>query len=99
MATTEQQRRELKKLVHHLKPVVTIGQNGLTEGVFNEIELALDSHELIKLKLSGGDRDTKKVMIEEICTKTGADYIHSIGHTAAFYRRHPKKPKIKIGKE
>ena len=96
MAITEQQRRELKKLVHHLKPVVMIGQHGLSEGVLNEIEIALDSHELIKLKLSG-DRDAKKAMIEEICTKAGADYVHSIGHTAAFYRMHPKKPKIKIG--
>ena len=96
MAITEQQRRELKKLVHHLKPVVTVGQHGLTEGVFNEIDIALDSHELIKLKLSGGDRDEKKAMIKEICTKTGADFVHSIGHTAAFYRKHPKNPKIKI---
>jgi len=96
MAITEQQRRELKKLVHHLKPVVTVGQHGLTEGVFNEIDIALDSHELIKLKLSGGDRDKKKAMIKEICTKTGADFVHSIGHTAAFYRKHPKNPKIKI---
>lgn len=96
MAITEQQRRELKKLVHHLKPVVTVGQHGLTEGVFNEIDIALDSHELIKLKLSGGDRDEKKAMIKGICTKTGADFVHSIGHTAAFYRKHPKNPKIKI---
>ncbi len=96
MAITEQQRRSLKKLVHHLKPVVMIGQHGLSEGVLNEIEIALDSHELIKIKLSGGERDEKKTMIEEICQKSGADYVHSIGHTAAIYRRHPKKPKIKI---
>jgi RNA-binding protein len=97
MAITEQQRRSLKKLVHHLKPVVMVGQHGLSEGVFNEIEIALDSHELIKIRLSGGDRSERKALIEEICKKTGADFIHSIGHTAAFYRRHPKKPKINIG--
>ncbi len=96
MAITEQQRRGLKKLVHHLKPVVIIGQNGLSEGVLNEIDIALDSHELIKLKLSGGERNKKKAMIEEICEKTGADFVHSIGHIAALYRRHPKRPKIKV---
>jgi len=95
MPITEQQRRDLKKLVHHLKPIVMIGQHGLSEGVLSEIEIALDSHELIKIKLSG-DRDAKKVMIEEIGTKTGADFVHSIGHTTSFYRKHPKKPKIKI---
>ncbi|MEJ2529930.1 MAG: ribosome assembly RNA-binding protein YhbY [Gammaproteobacteria bacterium] len=97
MAITEQQRRRLKKLVHHLKPVVIIGQHGLSEGVLNEIDIALDSHELIKIKLGGGDRNTRKTMVEAICEKTGADFVHSIGHIAAFYRRHPKKPKIKIG--
>ncbi len=97
MAITEQQRRNLKKLVHHLKPVVIIGQHGLSEGVFGEIEVALDAHELIKIKLNSGDRDARKAMVEEICTKTGADFIHSIGHIAALYRRHPKKPKIKTG--
>lgn len=97
MAITEQQRRSLKKLVHHLKPVVTVGQNGLSEGVFNEIEIALDSHELIKIKLSGSDKNERKGMIDKICETTKADYVHSIGHIAAFYRRHPKKQKIKIG--
>jgi len=97
MSITEQQRRKLKKLVHHLKPVVMIGQNGLSEGVLNEIEIALDSHELIKIKLSSGDRDDRRAMIETVCTQTDADFIHSIGHVAAFYRRHPKKPKISIG--
>lgn len=97
MAITEQQRRNLKKLVHHLKPVVMVGQHGLSEGVFNEIEIALDSHELIKIKLSGSDKGERKTMIDKICETANADYVHSIGRVAAVYRRHPKKPKIKIG--
>ncbi|MCP4994938.1 MAG: ribosome assembly RNA-binding protein YhbY [Gammaproteobacteria bacterium] len=97
MPITEQQRRKLKKLVHHLKPVVIIGQKGLSENVLNEIDIALDSHELIKIKLSGGDRDERRVMIESICEQTDAEFIHSIGHIAALYRRHPKKPKITLG--
>ncbi|MCP3670884.1 MAG: ribosome assembly RNA-binding protein YhbY [Gammaproteobacteria bacterium] len=97
MSITEQQRRKLKKLVHHLKPVVIIGQKGLSEGVLNEIDIAMDSHELIKIKLSSGDRDDRQAMIDSICEQTDAEFIHSIGHIAALYRRHPKKPKIAIG--
>ncbi len=97
MAITEQQRRNLKKLVHHLKPVVTVGQHGLSEGVLNEIEIALDTHELIKIKLSGSDKIERKAMIDKICKTNNADYVHSIGRVAAVYRRHPKKPKIKTG--
>jgi len=96
MPITEQQRRKLKKLVHHLKPVVMIGQKGLSENVLIEIDIALDSHELIKIKLNGGDRNERQAMIESICEQTDAEFIHSIGHTAALYRRHPKKPKISI---
>jgi RNA-binding protein len=94
MAITEQQRRKLKKLVHHLKPVVLLGQKGLSEPVLNEIEIALETHELIKIKLSGEDRDARRSIIETICEKTGSELIHTIGHVAAFYRKNPKKPKI-----
>lgn len=95
MPINEQQRRKLKKLVHHLKPVVMVGQKGLSESVLAEIEIALDTHELIKIKLSGGDRGNRQKMIATICENTGADYVNAIGHVAAFYRRHPKKPKVK----
>lgn len=96
MAINEQQRRKLKKLVHHLKPVVMVGQKGLSESVLNEIEIALDVHELIKIKLSSGDRNERQSMLAVICEKTGAEPIHSIGHMAAIYRRHPNKPKQQI---
>ncbi len=94
MPLTESQRRQLKKLVHHLKPVVSVGQNGLTEGVINEIGIALDTHELIKVRLYGSGKEEKRSRLDEICRKTNSDLIHSIGHVAAFYRRHPKQPKI-----
>jgi len=94
MPITESQRRQLKKLVHHLKPVVSVGQNGLTEGVINEVGTALDTHELIKVRLYATGKEEKRSLLEEICRKTDAELIHSIGHVAAFYRKHPKKPKI-----
>ncbi len=74
-----------------------VGQKGLSESVLNEIEIALDIHELIKIKLSSGDKDDRQSMIGTICEKTGAELIHSIGHVAAFYLKNPKKPKIQTG--
>ncbi|MCO5760888.1 MAG: YhbY family RNA-binding protein [Gammaproteobacteria bacterium] len=91
MRPTEQQKRWLKKQVHHLKPVVSLGQAGLTEAVLAEIELALDHHELIKVKIAAGDRALRDAFIAAIASRTQADLIDRIGNTAAFFRANPRK--------
>lgn len=91
MKITEKQRRWLKKQVHHLKPVVTLGQAGLTKPVLAEIEIALDHHELIKVKVNGGDRGLRDAAVERIATDTESELIGRIGNTAAFFRANPKK--------
>ena len=96
MSLTQSQRRHLKGLAHHLKPVVMIGQHGLTENVFNEIEIALDAHELIKVRVSGADRDDRKVMLETISSRCSAELVQSIGHVAVLFRRNSEKPKIEL---
>ncbi len=94
MPLTPNQKRQLKSLAHHLKPVVMIGQHGLTENVLNEIGIALEVHELIKVRVSGADREERAKIIDRIIANSGADLVQSIGHVAVFYLRHPKKPKI-----
>ena len=70
-----------------LKPVVLIGQNGLGDNVLNEIEIALEYHELIKIRIPAMDKVEKKAMIETICTQTNATLITAIGSIAIIYRR------------
>jgi RNA-binding protein len=88
---TDKQRRWLKKRVHHLKPVVTLGQGGLTEPVLAEIENALDHHELIKVKVNAGDRALRDRAVRDIAERTGSEPINRIGNMAAFFRANPKK--------
>jgi RNA-binding protein len=88
---TDKQRRWLRQQVHHLKPVVTVGQAGLTEAVLAEIGVALDAHELIKIRISGGDRAERDDVIREIAARTSADLISRIGNIGAFFRSNPKK--------
>ncbi|MBK1701876.1 ribosome assembly RNA-binding protein YhbY [Thiococcus pfennigii] len=88
---TERQRRWLKRQVHHLKPVVIVGQHGLSDAVLNEIGLALEHHELIKVKIAAGDRDERDALAAEIAERTAGALIDRIGHTAAFFRANPKK--------
>lgn len=93
MSISEFHRRHLRKLAHHLKPVVIVGNAGLTENVLAEIDSSLAHHELIKVKIHAADKTERQAIIDKICTQTAADWVLSIGHIAAFYRP-AEKPKI-----
>ncbi len=67
-----------------------IGQSGLTEAVLTEIKLALVTHELIKIKIRA-ERDLRKQMSAEICLKTQAELIQTIGQITVIYRYNPDK--------
>ena len=84
------QKKKLKAQAHSLNPVVMIGQAGLTEAVIKEINLALDTHELIKVKIRA-ERDDRKIVSEQICSQTLSEQIQSIGQIAVLYRKNPKK--------
>ncbi len=84
------QKKKLKAQAHALNPVVIIGQAGLTEAVLKEINVALDAHELIKIKIRA-ERDERAVISEQICAETTAELIQSIGQIAVVYRQNPKK--------
>ena len=83
---TPKQRRYLRSLAHSLKPVVLTGSAGLTDAVLNEIDQALAHHELIKVKLTGGDRQAREVMMTTICQRTGGDAVQHIGRVSIIYR-------------
>jgi RNA-binding protein len=83
-------KKKLKSDAHHLNPVVMIGQAGLTAAVIAEIELALDAHELIKVKIRA-ERDERKDICTEICAATTAELIQAIGQIIIIYRHNPKK--------
>jgi RNA-binding protein len=92
MALTDAQKKQLRGRSHALKPVVQIGQAGLTANVLHEIEQALDHHELVKLKARVGDRATREALIAELIATTGADLVHTIGNVAVIYRVTPGAP-------
>ncbi|MCG8315348.1 MAG: ribosome assembly RNA-binding protein YhbY [Pseudomonadales bacterium] len=95
MALTQDQKKRFRKIGHHLKPVVTVAENGLTEGVLNELERALEDHELIKIKCAVMDREDKAAIIEAVCEETGAIIAQTIGKVALIYRP-AKKPNPKL---
>lgn len=89
MATNEKLKRELRGRGHALKPVVSIGSAGLTPAVLRELELSLEHHELMKVKIAGTDRETRQAIIAQLCAACGAELVQAIGHVALIYREAP----------
>ncbi|MBX8552096.1 YhbY family RNA-binding protein, partial [Pseudomonas cichorii] len=90
MPLTQEQKKQYKSIGHHLKPVLIVADNGLTEGVLAELERALSDHELIKIKLNILDRESRLQTIAELCKAGSADLVQVIGKMALIYRKNPK---------
>ncbi|HTO17990.1 MAG TPA: ribosome assembly RNA-binding protein YhbY [Pseudomonas sp.] len=90
MALSQEQKKQFKSIGHHLKPVLTIADNGLSEGVMAELERALVDHELIKIQLRVAERDDRHALIEELCRSARCELVQSIGKVALVYRKNPK---------
>ncbi|MHB1085779.1 MAG: YhbY family RNA-binding protein [Thiobacillus sp.] len=83
---TPAQLQQLRGLVHSRQPVVMIGSNGLTAAVMKEIELALNAHELVKIKAASNDLETRRTWMAEICAATHAAPVQQIGKVLVIYR-------------
>src|SRR6266581_4202632 len=83
-------RRELKARAHALDPVVLIGGAGLSPSILAEIDRALKSHELIKVRVNGADRPGREVILEEICSRTEAQSVQHIGKILVLFRENPE---------
>ena len=95
------QKKYLKGLAHGMKPLVFVGQKGLTPTVTKAVDGSLEKHELIKVKfIDFKEKDQKKEMVGVIEKETGSELVGMIGHIAIFYRqqRDPEKRKIVVPK-
>ena len=92
------QRRFLRALAHTLKPVVHIGNQGLTPGVKKAISAALDTHELVKIRVSADAEGELEDIGTEAAKGTSSELAQVIGRTLLLYKARKKDPKIKLPK-
>ncbi len=90
------QRRHLRGLAHSLKPVVQLGNRGLTESILEELEAQIDHHELIKVKLSEECPVDIATVGESVLASLKGEVVQKIGHTLVIYRPRKKDPTIKL---
>jgi len=81
------QKKKLKQTAHHLKPVIRIGQKGMTDSLVSETDACLERHELIKVHVAAGERDERSAVAEALVARVGAELVHSIGKVFILYRK------------
>lgn len=91
---TPAQIRFLRGQAHDLKAMLQVGGKGISDALVAEVDLALEHHELLKVKVAGVDREQRDAMIADLVARTGAALVQRIGHTAVLYR--PSKDKRHI---
>jgi len=93
---SEKQRRHLRGLAHELKPLIRLGNAGLTEAVAAETVRALHDHELIKVKGPGGDREARDALFIDLAKRTASALVYRIGNVAVLYRPNATLQRILI---
>lgn len=94
---SKQAKKFLRGIAHDTKPVVTIADKGITENILNELEICLNQHELVKVKMRT-DRDTREQYTQQLLKESGAQLVQSIGQTLTLFRANPKKPVFELPK-
>ncbi|MDH3274930.1 MAG: ribosome assembly RNA-binding protein YhbY [Gammaproteobacteria bacterium] len=98
MTLTESQKKYLRGRGHDLKPVITVGDAGLSASLMAEYESTIAHHELIKVRVRAGDRSVRNAIIDELCASSAAELIQRVGNVALVYRENADEKKIIIPK-
>jgi RNA-binding protein len=94
MELTEAQKKHLRRLGHSLRPIVMMGQHGLTEAVIKETDRALEDHELVKVRARSGNRTERDAALAELALGTRSELVQRIGNVGLLYRKNNKLKKI-----
>ena len=90
ISPTSKELRQLRAKAHFLKPIVTVAGRGLAPSVLEELDRALNDHELIKVKIRVADREQRESVIGELCTHSEAYLVQRVGNIATLLRPNPQ---------
>lgn len=87
MTLSNKQKKFLKGVAHHMRPLVQVGKNGCTDSLIKELDNVLASHELVKVKIMTDDQSDFQSLASELEKSTNAELIQKVGHMALFFRQ------------
>ena len=88
------QRRFLRGLANPMKPVVMVGEAGITDAVLNALDRALQDHELVKVRLR--EIEDRKQAALSLAERSGSELCGVVGRTVILYRADPETPRIEL---
>jgi RNA-binding protein len=94
MKLADNQLRFLRGKAHPLKPLILVGNAGLTDGVCTETARALNDHELVKVRVRGVERAARDALVAELAQRTASAVVQRIGHVATLYRPATPLPRL-----
>ena len=94
MKLTNNQKKHLRSLAHDLRPIVMVGQNGLSDAVLAELESTMPKHELLKIKVRVNNHEEKQKIVDEIINFSSAALVQVIGGVLVIYRPFDENPSI-----
>jgi RNA-binding protein len=94
MPLTERQKKRLRGLGHKLKPVIIVGSAGITAPLLEEFDRSIEHHELMKVKLSLGNRALRDAAIAQLCEHSGAELVQRVGNVALLLKQKKKNSKF-----
>lgn len=87
---SSKERSLLRAAAHALKPVVMISEAGLNPAVIHEIDINLNAHGLIKVKVAGDERDNRLLILQQITQALDCTPVAHIGKVLTLYRALPQ---------
>jgi RNA-binding protein len=96
MKLTNNQKKYLRSLAHDLKPVVMVGQHGLSDAVLAELQSSMEIHELLKIKVRAENREEKQQIIDKIVASSEAAIVQVIGGVLVIYKPFDEEPVISL---
>ena len=96
LVLSSHQKRYLRGLAHDLRPVILMGAKGVGEALLAELDLALEHHELVKVRLAAEDRDARDALVVLLVERSKAALVQRIGNVACLYRPNSDNPQIAL---
>ena len=95
---TAQERTELRRQAQSIRPIVRIGNAGITDAIVDQVRVALKKHRVMKARIRGRDRDETEHMARELCRRVPCQLVARTGFVAVLYSGEPVTG-IPAGKE
>lgn len=93
---TGKERAALRRMANTIQPIFQIGKGGVGEAMLEQLGMALDARELIKITVLETADMTAREACDILCQALGAEPVQCIGRKVTIYRRNEKEPKIQL---